>query len=226
MLLKNIFSRLPRSLEGIKPVLLYPLLGILGIGAIIIFLVNPPVAAFNSWLTALLNNMGGTSKALLGLVLGGMMSVDFGGPVNKAAYVFGTAAIESGQYDIMAAVMIGGMVPPLAIALASVLFKNRFTHKERQSGLTNFIMGLAFITEGAIPFAAADPLRVIPACAIGSAAAGCLSMIFKCTLRAPHGGVFVFPVVGNAMLYILALVIGTVIGAVLLGIFKKKRKDN
>lgn len=226
VLLKTIFSKLPRSLEGIKPVLLYPILGILGIGAAVIFLVNPPVAAFNSWLTVLLNNMGGTSKALMGLVLGGMMSVDFGGPVNKAAYVFGTAAIESGQYDIMAAVMIGGMVPPLAIALAQVLFKNRFTNKERQSGLTNFIMGLAFITEGAIPFAAADPLRVIPACAIGSAAAGCLSMVFKCTLRAPHGGVFVFPVVGNAMLYVLSLVIGTVIGAVLLGIFKKKRKDN
>ena len=166
--------------------------------------------------------MGGTSKVVLGFILGGMMSVDMGGPFNKAAYVFGTASIAAGNYDVMAAVMIGGMVPPCAIALATMLFKNKFTKEERDAGPTNFIMGLAFITEGAIPYAASDPLRVLPSCIIGSGVAGALSMLFGCTLMAPHGGIFVFPVVGNALLYLLSLVIGTVIATLLLGLLKKK----
>lgn len=219
--LRKLCDKLPKSLEGIKPVLIYPLVGILAIGAIITFLVNPPVGAFNAWLTDALNSMGETSKVILGFVLGGMMSIDFGGPLNKAAYVFGTASIATGQLDIMAAVMVGGMVPPIAIALCTTFFKNRFTEKERQSGLTNYIMGLAFITEGAIPFAASDPLRVIPATAIGSATAGALSMLFGCTLRAPHGGVFVFPVVGHPLWYVVALLTGSVVGMLLLALFKK-----
>lgn len=221
ILLRKLFDKLPRSLEGIKPVLIYPVLGILLIGAAVTYLVNPPLADFNEWLTHALNSMNGTSKLLLGFILGGMMSIDFGGPLNKAAYVFGTASIASGQLDIMAAVMIGGMVPPLAIAVATLAFKKKFTKKERESGITNFIMGLAFITEGAIPFAASDPLRVIPPLALGSAVAGSLSMVFGCTLRAPHGGVFVFPLVGKPLMYVVALVIGTIIGSILLGIFKK-----
>ncbi|MBU5449084.1 fructose-specific PTS transporter subunit EIIC [Acetivibrio sp. MSJd-27] len=219
--LRKLCDKLPKSLEGIKPVLIYPLVGILAIGAIITFVVNPPVGAFNNWLTGALNSMGESSKIILGFVLGGMMSIDFGGPLNKAAYVFGTASIATGQLDIMAAVMVGGMVPPIAIALCTTFFKNRFTRKERQSGLTNYIMGLAFITEGAIPFAASDPLRVIPATAIGSAVAGALSMLFGCTLRAPHGGVFVFPVVGNPLWYVVALLAGSVVGMILLALFKK-----
>lgn len=219
--LKKIFDKLPNSLEGTKPVLLYPFFGILIIGVLMAFVINPPVAAFNNALSNFLNSMSGTSKVLLGAILGGMMAIDFGGPINKAAYVFGTASIVTGQFDIMAAVMIGGMVPPIAIALTTVFFKNRFTERERQSGLTNFIMGLSFITEGAIPFASADPLRVIPACAIGSAVAGSLSMSFGCTLRAPHGGIFVFPVVGNAVMYTVALVIGSVVGMALLAVLKK-----
>lgn len=224
--LRKLFDKLPHALEGTKPVLLYPFFGVLLIGAAMTFLINPPMSAFNTWLSRSLSAMGESSKILLGLILGGMMSIDFGGPLNKAAYVFGTAAIESGNYDIMAAVMIGGMVPPLAIALATLLFKSRFTRSERQSGLTNIVMGLAFITEGAIPFAAADPLRVIPSCAIGSAVAGMLSMVFGCTLMAPHGGVFVFPVVGNALMYIVALLAGTVVGALLLGILKRPVKES
>lgn len=224
--LRKLFSKLPKSLEGTKPVLLYPLLGILFIGLAMVFIINPPVAAVNNGLSRFLNSMTGTSKILLGAILGGMMSIDFGGPINKAAYVFGTAAIVTGQFDIMAAVMIGGMVPPIAIALCTVVFKNRFTERERQSGLTNFIMGLAFITEGAIPFASADPLRVIPACAIGSAVAGALSMAFNCTLRAPHGGIFVFPVVGNAVMYLIALAIGSVIGMAILAVLKKPLSEN
>lgn len=219
--LKWLFDKLPKALEGTKPVLLYPFFGILIIGVLITFVVNPPVASFNSWLTASLEGLNETSKFILGFILGGMMSIDFGGPINKAAYVFGTAQIASENYDIMAAVMIGGMVPPLAVAIATVLFKNKFTKKQRQSGLTNFIMGLSFITEGVIPFAAADPLRVIPSCAIGSAIAGGLSMVFGCTLMAPHGGIFVFPVVGNKFLYLLALLIGSFIGAIILGLLKK-----
>lgn len=221
ILLKKLFSKLPQSLEGIKPVLLYPLLGTLLIGIIMMFVVGPPVAFLNNSLNAFLNSMGGASKVLLGIILGAMMSIDFGGPINKAAYVFGTASIATGQFDIMAAVMIGGMVPPLSIALCTTFFKNKFTTKERQAGLTNYIMGLAFITEGAIPFAAQHPLKVIPACAIGSAVAGGLSMFFGATLRAPHGGIFVFPVVGNAMMYLLALIIGSIVGMLVLAMLKK-----
>ncbi|EJO5346801.1 PTS sugar transporter subunit IIA [Clostridium botulinum] len=222
LLLKKIFSKLPDSLEGIKPVLIYPLLGILLIGAIIVFLINPPVAALNNGITNLLNNMGASSKIVLGAILGGMMAIDMGGPINKAAYVFGTASLANNQFEIMAAVMIGGMVPPLAIALSTTFFKNRYTKKERQSGLTNYIMGLSFITEGAIPFAAADPLRVIPACVVGSATAGALSMAFGCSLRAPHGGIFVLPVISNPLGYFVSLVIGSLIGMLVLGILKKK----
>lgn len=220
--LRKIFDKLPESLDGIKPVLLYPLIGILIVGIIMIFIVEPPVGALNTLMNQGLKNMSGSSKILLGLLLGGMMSVDLGGPVNKAAYVFGTASIAAGNYDIMAAVMVGGMVPPTAVALATLLFKNKFTEEERKSGPTNFIMGMAFISEGAIPFAASDPLRVLPSCIIGSAIAGALSMAFNCTLMAPHGGIFVFPVVGNALLYLLALAIGTVVAAFLLGMLKKK----
>lgn len=221
VLIKWLVSRLPQSLEGIKPVLIYPLFGILGIGAIMTFVVNPPMSVFNMWLNNALTSMGEGSRIALGVILGGMMSIDFGGPFNKAAYVFGTASLASGQYDIMAAVMIGGMVPPLAIALCTLFFKNRFTKKERQSGITNFIMGLSFITEGAIPFAASDPLRVIPSCIIGSAVAGALSMAFRCTLMAPHGGIFVIGIVGHPLLYLLALAIGSVVAMILLAILKK-----
>ncbi|MCX7714771.1 MAG: fructose-specific PTS transporter subunit EIIC [Clostridia bacterium] len=219
--LRKLFAGLPKSLEGTKPVLIYPLLGVLLIGVGMTFVINPPMAAFNKWISDALSGMSGTSKILLGLILGGMMSIDFGGPINKAAYLFGTASLATGQYEIMAAVMVGGMVPPLAIALCTVFFKNRFTEKERQSGITNFIMGLSFITEGAIPFAASDPLRVIPACAIGSATAGALSMVFGCSLMAPHGGIFVFPVVGQPLLYLLALCIGSVVGMLILAVLKK-----
>lgn len=222
--LQKIFDKLPKSLDGTKPVLLYPFFGILIIALIITYVINPPVATFNDWLSEVLKSMGGTSKILLGMILGGMMSIDFGGPINKAAYVFGTAQIADGNYDIMAAVMIGGMVPPIAIALCTVFFKKYFTEKERQSGLTNFVMGLSFITEGAIPFAASDPLRVIPACCIGSAVAGALSMAFGCTLMAPHGGIFVTPVIGNALMYILALVIGSIVGMLLLALLKSTKK--
>lgn len=220
--LKKVFSKLPESIEKITPVLLYPLFGILLIGLIMTYIVEPPIGALNTGLNTALTNMSGSSKILLGIIVAGMMSVDMGGPFNKAAYVFGTASIAAGNYDIMAAVMIGGMVPPCAIALASLLFKNKFTKDERKSAPVNFIMGLAFITEGAIPYAAADPLHVLPSCIVGAAAAGALSMAFGCTLMAPHGGIFVFPVVGNAVMYLAALVVGTVIGAVLLGLLKKK----
>lgn len=222
VLLRKVFDNLPDSLDGLKPVLLYPLFGMLIIGLIMVFVVEPPVGALNTLLNQTLTNMSGSSKIVLGLILGGMMSVDLGGPVNKAAYVFGTASIAAGNYDIMAAVMVGGMVPPTAVALATLLFKDKFTKEERKSGPTNFIMGMAFISEGAIPFAAADPLRVLPSCIVGSAIAGALSMAFNCTLMAPHGGIFVFPVVGNALLYLLALAIGTVVSAVMLGFLKKR----
>lgn len=222
LVLKRVFSKLPEAIEKITPVLLYPLFGILLIGLIMTYIVEPPIGALNTALNTGLTNMSGSSKILLGIIVGGMMSIDMGGPFNKAAYVFGTASIAAGNYDIMAAVMIGGMVPPCAIALASILFKNKFTKDERKSAPVNFIMGLAFITEGAIPYAAADPLHVLPSCIIGAAAAGALSMAFGCTLMAPHGGIFVFPVVGNAVMYLAALVIGTVVGAVLLGLLKKK----
>lgn len=224
--LKKIFSKLPDSLEGLKPVLLYPLFGILLMGAIIIFVINPPVAAINTGLTSFLNSMGESSKIVLGVILGAMMAIDMGGPINKAAYVFGTASLASSQYDIMAAVMIGGMVPPLSIALCTTFFKNRFTKRERQSGLTNYIMGFSFITEGAIPFAASDPLRVIPACAIGSAVAGGLSMGLGCQLRAPHGGIFVVPVIHNPLGYLIAIAVGSIVGMILLAILKKPLKEN
>ncbi len=222
LVLKRVFSKLPEAIEKITPVLLYPLFGILLIGLIMTYIVEPPIGALNTALNTGLTNMSGSSKILLGIIVAGMMSIDMGGPFNKAAYVFGTASIAAGNYDIMAAVMIGGMVPPCAIALASILFKNKFTKDERKSAPVNFIMGLAFITEGAIPYAAADPLHVLPSCIIGAAAAGALSMAFGCTLMAPHGGIFVFPVVGNAVMYLAALVVGTVVGAVLLGLLKKK----
>ena len=222
--LKKVCDKLPDALEKITPVLIYPVVGILAMGLLMNFVVEPVMGAVNTALNNGLTSMGGSSKLLLGFVLAGMMAIDMGGPFNKAAYVFGTAAIASGNYDVMAAVMIGGMVPPCAIALSTILFKNRFTKEERDAGPTNFIMGLAFITEGAIPFAAADPLHVIPASVIGSGVAGALSMLFKCTLMAPHGGIFVFPVVGNAIMYLLALVIGTVISTVLLGVLKKPRE--
>ncbi|WP_077610501.1 PTS fructose transporter subunit IIABC [Clostridium sp. Marseille-P2415] len=220
LMLKRAFRRLPKSLEGIKPVLLYPLIGILLVSVVTTF-INPFVGAINDGLTSLLNGMGGTSKIILGVVVGGMMSVDMGGPVNKAAYVFGTAQLAEGNFDIMAAVMAGGMVPPIAIALCTTFFKKKFTDKERQSGLVNYIMGLSFISEGAIPFAAADPIRVIPSCMIGSAVAGGLSMAFGCTLRAPHGGIFVLPTIGNPFGYLLAIIIGSAVGCVVLAALKK-----
>lgn len=218
--LKKLTEKLPQSLEGIRPVLIYPLAGILLIG-IIMCIINPIMGAINTGITGLLRSMGSVSRTLLGLVLGGMMAIDMGGPFNKAAYVFGTAAIASQGYDIMAAVMIGGMVPPIAIALTATFFKNRFTGSERRSGPVNYIMGLCFITEGAIPFAAADPLRVIPSCIVGSAVAGALSMAFGCSLMAPHGGVFVFPVVGNVVWYIVALAAGSLVTMTLLALLKK-----
>ena len=222
VLLKKVFKKLPKSLEGIKPVLLYPLLGIFLVAVATTF-INPFVGAINDGLTHFLNGMGGTSKVILGAVVGGMMSVDMGGPVNKAAYVFGTAQLAEGNFDIMAAVMAGGMVPPIAIALCSTFFKKKFTKKERQSGLVNYIMGLSFISEGAIPFAASDPLRVIPSCIIGSAVAGGLSMALNCTLRAPHGGIFVLPTIGNPFGYLAAVVIVSVVGCVILAALKKNK---
>lgn len=222
LLLKKVFSKLPESLDGMKPVLLYPLFGIFLVGVIMQFVVEPPIGALNTAINNGLNGLNGASAVVLGILLGGMMSVDMGGPVNKAAYVFGTASIAAGNYNIMAAVMIGGMVPPIAIALATILFKNKFTAEERKAGPTNFIMGLSFITEGAIPFAASDPLHVLPACVVGSAVAGGLSMAFGCTLMAPHGGIFVVPTIGNPLMYLVALVIGSFIACGLLGLLKKK----
>lgn len=221
--LKKVFDLLPDALEGLKPTLLYPLFGI-GLIGLIMILVNPFFGSINTGITNVLNSMGGTSRVLLGIVVAGMMAIDMGGPFNKAAYVFGTASLASGNYEVMAAVMAGGMVPPLAIALATTFFGNRFTDNERKSGITNYIMGLSFITEGAIPFAAADPLRVIPSCVIGSATAGAISMIFNCTLRAPHGGIFVVPVIGNPLMYLAAVGAGSVIGMILLALLKKPIK--
>lgn len=221
LLLKKAFERLPHALEGTKPVLLYPFFGILLMGAIMVFIVNPPVGAFNTWLNDMLAGMGEGSRLLLGAVLGGMMAVDFGGPFNKAAYVFGTASIASGQYEIMASVMIGGMVPPIAIALATTFFKNRFTKSEQQTTITNYIMGLSFITEGAIPFAASDPLRIIPPCMLGSAVSGALSMFFECGSRAPHGGIFVVGIMDHAPMFLIALAVGAVIAMAGIVILKK-----
>ena len=220
--LRKICDKLPDAIEKLAPVLIYPVVGILIMGLAMNFVVEPVMGGINTGLNNFLSGMGDSSRIVLGLILGGMMAIDMGGPFNKAAYVFGTAAITAGNYDIMAAVMIGGMTPPCAIALATLLFKNKFTKEERDAGPTNFIMGLAFITEGAIPFAASDPLHVLPSCIIGSALAGALSMAFHCTLMAPHGGIFVFPVVGHAVMYLVALVAGTVVSALLLGVLKKK----
>lgn len=223
VLLKKIFSFLPNSLEGIKPVLLYPLFGTLLIGAIMIILLNPPIASINNALVGFLNSLGTSSKVLLGIVVAGMMAIDMGGPINKASYVFGIASLESGNYYVMAAVMAGGMVPPLVIALATTFFKKNFTKEEQNAGKVNYIMGLSFITEGAIPFAASKPLKVIPSCAIGAAVAGALSMIFNCTLRAPHGGIFVLPIIGNWAMYLVSIIIGSIIGAIILGFLTKNK---
>ena len=220
LLVKKLVSGLPQALEGTKPVLFYPVLGVLFIGLAITFVINPPVSALNYWLMDSLQSMGTTSRVLLGLIFGAMMSVDMGGPVNKAAYVIGTGALATGEYGIMAAVMAGGMVPPLAIALCTTFFPSRFTEAERKSGITNYIMGLSFITEGAIPFAAADPVRVLPACIIGAGTAGALSMFFECTLRAPHGGIFVVPTIGNPLLYLASIAIGSVIACIILALLK------
>ena len=222
--LKKLFSKLPKSLEGIKPVLLYPVIGIF-LAAVVTTFINPYMGMINDGLTHFLNGMGGTSRVMLGMILSGMMSIDMGGPFNKAAYVFGTAQLAEGNFEVMAAVMAGGMVPPLAIALCTTFFKKKFTEKERQSGVVNYVMGLSFITEGAIPFAAQDPLRVIPSCLIGSAIAGGLSMAFGCTLRAPHGGLFVLPTIGNPVMYLAAVVIGAVVGCVILGVLKKNVEE-
>ena len=224
LLVKKLVSGLPQALEGTKPVLFYPVLGVLFIGIAITFIINPPVSALNEWLMNSLQTMGTTSRVLLGLVFGAMMSVDMGGPVNKAAYVIGTGALATGEYGIMAAVMAGGMVPPLAIALCTTFFPSRFTEAERKSGITNYIMGLSFITEGAIPFAAADPIRVLPSCIIGAGTAGALSMFFECTLRAPHGGIFVVPTIGNPLLYLASIAIGSVVACIILAIVKPKLK--
>lgn len=222
LLVKKLVSGLPQSLEGTKPVLFYPVLGVLFIGIAITFIINPPVSALNEWLMNSLQTMGTTSRVLLGLIFGAMMSVDMGGPVNKAAYVIGTGALATGEYGIMAAVMAGGMVPLLAIALCTTFFPNRFTEAERKSGITNYIMGLSFITEGAIPFAAADPIRVLPSCIIGAGTAGALSMFFECTLRAPHGGIFVVPTIGNPLMYLASIAIGSIIACIILAIVKPR----
>lgn len=221
--LRKLCEKLPEALEKIAPVLVYPVVGVLMIGLCMNFAIEPIMGGINTGLNSFLAGMGSSSKVLLGFVLAAMMAIDMGGPFNKAAYVFGTAAIAAGNYDIMAAVMVGGMVPPCAIAFSSLFFKNKYTKEERQAAPTNLIMGLAFITEGAIPFAAADPLHVIPACIAGSGVAGAISMFCQCTLMAPHGGIFVFPVVGNTYGYVLALVAGTVISTVLLGLLKKEQ---
>lgn len=224
LLVKKLVSGLPQALEGTKPVLFYPVLGVLFIGIAITFIINPPVSALNEWLMTSLQTMGTTSRVLLGLIFGAMMSVDMGGPINKAAYVIGTGALATGEYGIMAAVMAGGMVPPLAIALCTTFFPSRFTEAERKSGITNYIMGLSFITEGAIPFAAADPIRVLPSCIIGAGTAGALSMFFECTLRAPHGGIFVVPTIGNPLFYLASIAIGSVMACIILAIVKPKLK--
>lgn len=218
--LKNITEKLPKSLDGIRPMLIYPLGGVLLIG-LVMCAVNPVMGWINTGIGNWLNSMGGSSKILLGAVVGGMMSIDMGGPFNKAAYVFGTASLALENYDVMAAVMVGGMVPPIAIAISTTFFKKKWSAEDRRNGVVNYIMGLCFISEGAIPYAAKDPLRVIPSCIVGSAVAGALSMVFGCTLRAPHGGIFVFPVVGNAFLYIVALVVGSIAGALILSMLKK-----
>ena len=224
ILLRKVFSFLPKSLEGIKPILIYPVLGILLIG-LIMLAINPFVGSINTALNNFLSSMQGANKIILGAILGGMMSVDLGGPVNKASYTFGTGMLAEGHYDIMAAVMAGGMVAPLAIALLATFFPKKLPKKERQSALLNYIMGFSFISEGAIPFASADPIRVILSCVIGSAVAGAMSMLFNCTLMAPHGGIFVLPVVGNAVLYLLSIVVGSLVAMFILATLKKNVWD-
>ncbi len=223
LLLKKVFAFLPDSLDGIRPMLIYPFFGVLLIGFVSIFIIAPPVSAINSWLLSSIGSMDKSSMIILGTILGGMMAVDMGGPINKAAYIIGTGALADGEFHLMAAVMAGGMVPPLAIALCTTFFGNRFTANERKAGITNYVMGLAFITEGAIPFAAADPIRVIPSCAIAAATAGGLSMLFDCTLMAPHGGIFVVPTIGHPMQYLLSIFIGSAVGCILMAILKKKQ---
>ena len=223
--LKKVFAGLPASLDGIKPILLYPFFGILIMGLISLYIIAPPVSAINNWMIETLGDMDPSARVLMGLIVGGMMAVDMGGPINKAAYVTGTGLLASGEYHVMAAVMAGGMVPPLAIALATTFFKNRFTESQRKAGITNYVMGLSFITEGAIPFAASDPVRVIPSMVVGSALAGALTMFFDCTLRAPHGGIFVVPTIGNPLMYLVSILIGAVVGAVILSLLKKPIKE-
>lgn len=225
LLLKKMTSKLPQSLNSVRPMIIYPVFGILT-GSMITTLINPLMGMINDGLTSVLNSMNGTSKVLLGMVVAGMESVDMGGPVNKTAYVFGTSQLAEGNFEIMAAVMAGGMVPPLVIALCTTFFKNRFTQKERESGLVNYLLGLSFISEGAIPFAANDPLRVIPACVAGSATAGGMSMLFGCTLRAPHGGIFVLPTIGNPLFYALAIFAGSAVGCLILAVLKKPLKND
>lgn len=220
LLLRKVFSFLPKSLESVKPILIYPVGGILLIG-LIMLAINPVVGAINTALNNFLSSMQGANKIILGAILGGMMSVDLGGPVNKASYTFGTGMLAEGHYDIMAAVMAGGMVAPLAIALLATFFPKKLPKKDRQSALLNYIMGFSFISEGAIPFASADPIRVIVSCVVGSAVAGAMSMLFNCTLMAPHGGIFVLPVVGNAALYLLSIVIGSLVAMLILAALKK-----
>ena len=215
-------KKIPDMFDGIKPVLLYPVLGVLTSG-IVMTVLNTYLVIGHSFIMDRVNNLPLISLIIIGASLGAMMSIDMGGPFNKAAYVFGTAAIATGGYDIMAAVMIGGMVPPIAIALSTTFFKSRWTEEERKNGPVNYIMGLSFITEGAIPYAAADPLRVIPACMVGAGVAGGLSMAFNCTLMAPHGGIFVFAVVGNWPMYLVSLAVGAVVSMLLLALLKKKK---
>ena len=223
--LKKASKCLPESLEGIKPMLIYPFFGILIMGFISLFIIAPPVSAINGWMVDTLKNMDPSARIFMGMIVAGMTAVDMGGPINKAAYVTGTGLLASGEFHVMAAVMAGGMVPPLAIALCTTFFKNRFTESERKAGITNYVMGLSFITEGAIPFAAADPLRVIPACVVGSAVTGALTMAFDCTLRAPHGGIFVVPTIGNPLMYLVSILVGAVVGCVILSILKKPLKN-
>ena len=223
--LKRAFAGLPSSLDGIKPILLYPFFGVLIMGLVSLYIIAPPVSAINTWMISTLGGMDPSARVLMGIVVGGMMAVDMGGPINKAAYVTGTGLLASGEYHVMAAVMAGGMVPPLAIALATTLFKNRFTESQRKAGITNYVMGLSFITEGAIPFAAADPVRVIPSMVVGSALAGALAMLFDCTLRAPHGGIFVVPTIGNPLMYLVSILVGAFVGAVILSLLKKPIKE-
>lgn len=223
--LKKASKCLPESLEGIKPMLIYPFFGILIMGFISLFIIAPPVSAINGWMVDTLKNIDPSARIFIGMIVAGMMAVDMGGPINKAAYVTGTGLLASGEFHVMAAVMAGGMVPPLAIALCTTFFKNRFTESERKAGITNYVMGLSFITEGAIPFAAADPLRVIPACVVGSAVTGALTMAFDCTLRAPHGGIFVVPTIGNPLMYLVSILVGAVVGCAILSILKKPLKN-